>query len=343
MRLLIDMVHPADAHFFKNPIRALTEAGHEIYVTSREKDCTVQLLDQLKIEHEIISRQGSGHLLAMAWELASRNFRLLNIARRFQPDVMAGYGGVSVAQVGWLLGIPSVVFYDTETAKLQNTLTYPFATRIVVPVCYTGKVPERKTVRYRGYHELSYLHPNHFQPDLEIALTNGLAAHGDTFLIRLVSWKASHDIGLNGWSPALLESVVELLTAHGRVVISSEGTLPQHLERLRYTGNPSRIHHVMAFCRAYIGESATMASEAVALGVPAVYAATSYRGYISEQQDRYHLAQVAGTDNPQQVLDALHSVLALPKDEVAAGHQKLLEDSGDVAQTVVEQITAVGL
>jgi len=40
----------------------------------------------------------------------------------------------------------------------------------------------------------------------------------------------------------------------------------------------------MAYCRAFIGESATMASEAAVLGVPAVYAAETGRSYTDEQE-----------------------------------------------------------
>ena len=67
--------------------------------------------------------------------------------------------------------------------------------------------------------------------------------------------------------------VSERLRAHGRVRVSSESPLPAHLDAHRYRGDPGEIHHVMAFCRAVIGESATMASEAAVLGVPAVYEA----------------------------------------------------------------------
>ena len=198
-------------HFFRNPINRLQESGHEISVTTRDKDCTLELLERFGINYQCVSSQNSGKVFGMARELLVRDFKLWRLARRLQPDVLAAIGGIWAAHVGWLLRKPSVVFYDTETARLQNALTYPLATRIVVPRCYQGKLPEHKTVRYNGYHELSYLHPDYFTPNREIALANGLASTGDTFLIRLVSWKASHDVGLKGWSPELLDAVVQNL------------------------------------------------------------------------------------------------------------------------------------
>ena len=94
---------------------------------------------------------------------------------------------------------PSVVFYDTENAKLQNILTYPFASVVVAPCAYQSWLPSSH-IRYSGYHELSYLHPDNFQPNYEVAVRNGLAEKGATFFLRLVAWQANHDIGEKGWS-----------------------------------------------------------------------------------------------------------------------------------------------
>ena len=338
MRILFDITHPAHVHFFRNPINLLQDAGHEVSVTTRDKDCTLELLERFGIDYHCISKQNSGKAFGMARELLVRDFALWRMARRLQPDVLAAIGGIWAAHVGWLLRKPSVVFYDTETARLQNALTYPLATRIVVPRCYQGKLPEHKTVRYNGYHELSYLHPDYFTPNREIALANGLASHGDTFLIRLVSWKASHDIGLKGWSAELLDAVVQYLSERGHVIISAEGELPTHLEPLRYAGDPAQIHHLIAHCRACIGESATVASESVVLGVPAIYAATESRGYIEEQAERYGMAILTSNANAVAVLPALDKLLAVSQSEIARRHRQLMDDIVDVTQMVVDRI-----
>ena len=340
MRILIEITHPAHVHFFRNPIRLLQEAGHEVRITSRDKDCTLDLLDRYGLEHRCLSKQAGG--IGMFWELIRRNWALIRQVREFRPDVMAGLGGISAAQVGWLLRIPSVVFYDTETARLQNALTYPFANRVVVPECYQAWVPKRKTTRYRGYHELSYLHPDHFQPDRQKALKAGLDPEQDTFLLRLVSWKASHDVGLKGWSPLLLEAVVHFLQARGKVVISSECELPQHVESLRYDGDPGEIHHLLAFCRACVGESATMASEAVVLGVPAVYVATESRGYVDEQASRYGMAVLPVSKEVGVVLDAIDTALSESIERFSRRHEELICETVQVVNLVVQEVIEAG-
>ncbi len=61
--------------------------------------------------------------------------------------------------------------------------------------------------------------------------------------------------------------------------VSAEGPLPSALEPYRFAGSPAEIHHLLAFSDALVGESATMASEAIALGVPALYAGQDFPGY----------------------------------------------------------------
>jgi predicted glycosyltransferase len=334
MKILFDITHPAHAHFFRNPINMLLRDGHSVVITSRVKDCTIELLDEMGFEHTPISRQQGGSVVSMASELVQRNWRLLRIVRKEQPDKLAALGGTSAAQVGFLTRTPSLVFYDTEDARLQNMMTYPFANRVVVPDCYKGWVPQRREYRYPGYHELSYLAPDYFSPDRDIALQNGLAEQGNTYLVRLVSWKASHDVGLAGWSRKTLASIVSFLQKTGKVIISSESSLPEEFAALSYSGSLNQIHHLMAFCKMYVGESATMASEAAVLGVPAVYAAPAFRGYVSEQEERFGMARFVPRVDSETVLSACRGMLDVGTETIKKRHQTMLSECMDVATMV---------
>ena len=338
MRILFDIGHPAHVHFFRNPIRLLKEKGHTLLVTSRDKEVTHRLLDGLSIPHISLSTQANGGMIGLLRELAIRDYRLYRQAKEFKPDIMAAIGGIFIAHVGALTGIPSLVFYDTENAHLQNALTYPLATRVIVPRCYEGRVPARKTIRYPGYHELSYLRPGYFSPDRLLATRNGLAESGDTFLIRMVSWKASHDLHEHGWDRELLEFVVQLLGERGKVLISSEQSLPDAFAGYLYQGDPAALHHVMAFCRGMIGESATMASECAALGVPGVYAALTGRGYTNEQERLYGLVRNERALDCDNLRAAVDWLLGYDRETARAARERLLADTIDVARFVVGYI-----
>lgn len=338
MKILIDINHPAHVHFFRHPLRLLRERGHDLMVTSREKEMAVHLLEELGIRNELLSSLGKGGVLSLARELLQRDFRLYRVVRDFRPDVMAGIGGTFIAHVGFLTGVPSLVFYDTENATLQNGITYPLASCVFAPRCYEAWLPRSRHVRYAGYHELSYLRPPYFTADRAIAQAGGLAVSGDTFVLRLVSWKANHDVAERGWSEELLRAVLAILAAQGRVLVSSEAPLPSDLEQYRYPGSPAQVHHVMAFCRLLVGESATMASECAVLGVPAIYAAHTGRGYTNEQERRYGLVMNVRTLATESLLAAIERMLVLPPAHWAAQRERLLADTIDVAAYVTEVI-----
>ncbi|NND64745.1 MAG: DUF354 domain-containing protein [Gammaproteobacteria bacterium] len=336
-RILVDLIHPAHVHVFRNAIKLWLDHGHEVLVTSRKKDCTLELLDYYQIKHECLSSISSG-MIGQLFELCQRDFKVFRRARRFKADVLTGVAGISPAHIGFLLRKPGLVFYDTEFATLSNTITYPFATKVFTPRCYEGDIG-KKHVRYNGYHELAYLHPNRFTADQAVPTRHGLKA--PYYILRFVSWQASHDRHEKGITLEHKRQLVELLKQHGTVLISSEGDLPEDLEQYRFNAHPAEMHHIMAFCSMLIGESATMASEAAMLGVPAMYIAKSGRGYTNELEKDFGLV---ANFTDQQSTDAIE----LTKNWLAKGdaldsewrvkQQKMLTDKIDVTDYIYETV-----
>ncbi len=339
MRILFDLCHPAHVHFFAHPITMLKERGHDILVTSREKEVAHDLLNELGIKHKPLTAGPPGNgILALGKELLLRDFALVKTVLDFKPDVMTGIGGIFIAHAGFLTRTPSLVFYDTENATLQNGLTYPFASCVIAPECYGAWLPKKRTLRYAGYHELSYLRPNRFTPDKKIAIENGLDEAKDNYLIRTVAWQASHDIGEKGWTLDLLSKVVERLEKSGNVIILSESELPENLDKFRYQGKPSLLHHVMAFCRLFVGESATMASESAILGVPAIYAAETGRGYTDEQEKKFGLVRNLPEFGWEILSCAIDETLTAAPEKWSLARSKLLAETIDVAEYTTDLI-----
>jgi len=336
-KILVDICHPAHAHFFRAPMAKWMAQGHEVMVTSRRKEMATELLTAMGIRHQTISDQSRG-ALGLGKELLVRNWRLYRIAHRFRPDVLTAIGGTFVVHVGFLARRPAVVFYDTENARLQNAITYPLATRVIVPRCYQAWLPKDRHERYAGYHELSYLHPQSWQPDRNIALANGLDPKGPTYLLRLVSWHANHDVGETGLNLDLVRRVIDRLRQTGRVIVSSEAELPADLKIHAYAGDAAQMHHVMAFCAGFFGESATMASECAVLGVPAVYAAQTGRGYTDDQEARYGLVLNVRKIEADAVMASLDWLLSRDLAAMTQGREKLLSESVDVAAYAAERV-----
>ncbi|MCH2110300.1 MAG: DUF354 domain-containing protein, partial [Polyangiaceae bacterium] len=277
MRILVEILHPAHVHFFRNAIGEWLARGDSVLVLSREKDVANQLLQAYHIEHTSISRLGSSKL-SLITEMAVRDTRMLAHALKFKPDVLVGIMGVTIAQVAFLIRKPALVFYDTENATITNRFVYPLAHAVCTPDCYQGQVNGHH-ITYPSYHELAYLHPNRFKKDPEVLRRQGVDPDAPFYLLRFVSWQASHDIGESGFDLELKKEFVQELSKYGRVLISSEQELPEELAAYRFSAPPEEMHHFIAHASMLVGESATMASEAAVLGVPAFYIADTGRGY----------------------------------------------------------------
>lgn len=337
MKVLFDIVHPAHALFFRGPIRRLRERGAEIVIASRNKDITTDLLDRLGLEHTILSTAGSG-TAGLAAELIMRDLRLFGLARRERPDVMAGFGGVAISHVGALLGIPSLSFYDSEHAWLQIGLALPFISEWHVPESWTGREAPGRTFRFAAIKVQSYLHPAEFTPDPEIARRSGWNPGVDNFLVRTVSWGAAHDRGRAGFATEDLERLIAALAARGAVHIVAEGRLPNSCEKYRYRGLPQDIHHLLAMCRLFVGESATMAAEAAVLGLPAIFTADFDLGYIDDLVRR-GVVRVEFR-NLGEILDAVSEMLETSSSEWRTRCEAAFSGSINLAEYVADRIEA---
>jgi predicted glycosyltransferase len=241
--------------------------------------------------------------------------------------------------VGWVKGIPSLTFTDTENAKLANWITFPFTNSICTPSCYTGELGP-KHLRYNGYQELAYTHPNWFSADVAVLDELDLKQGEPLFVVRFVAWQSGHDVMLRGFSQQAKHRLVQSLSRLGRVVITSEGELPAELEPYRMRISPTNIHDLLAFSALYVGESATMASESALLGTPFIFVSPIGRGYTDELEKEYALGY---TIHPRQEERAVELALSLAqrknlREEWQAKRQRLLQDKIDVTAWLVDYV-----
>jgi predicted glycosyltransferase len=342
MRVLVDVGHPGHVHFYKHVIWRLQDRGHEVLIAARDKDVTLALLDHYGFPYRILSAIGKGRW-GLVREFSQREWALLSLIREFNPDVVTAIGGGIIAPVCKLLGKPSIVFTDTEHVAIDRYLTYPFASVICTPECFKKDLG-RRNIRYAGYQELAYLHPNCFQPDPAVLGELGVSAGEPFIVLRFVAWKASHDLGQQGFSLPLKHQVVKTMSSYGKAFITSETELPAEFEPFRITVPPHRIHDVLAFARLYLGEGATMATEAGLLGTPSVYVSSlvGTMGNFEELQSQYQLVF-----SYQHAEDALLYATSLlqheeSKKEWLVRRERLLSDKIDVTAFVLQTLCKFG-
>jgi len=337
--ILIDILHPAHVHFFRNVILELKKQGHKVVITTRAKEISVDLLEAYSLDYHLISRQRNG--LMLLWEMIIRTMRLVAICLREKPDLLMGIMGPSIALAGFLLRIPRWIFYDTENAWMTNCFAYPLATQIYTPQCYLSS-QRRNETRYPGYHELAYLHPGRFKADKNIVSKYSIDPDSPYTIVRFVSWQASHDAGEKGLSIRQKEQLVEQLEAHATVYISSESPLPENLAKKRLDAAIEDIHHLLAFARLVVGESATMASEAAVLGTKAIFISDTKRGYTLEQEKLYNLVGNYSCSQLKEVFTFIDKEFSDPSspEKTAAAYRQLLQDRIDVSSFILDEISS---
>lgn len=267
-RILFDIGHPADVHFFKNLIWEMEKKGHEIIITARRKESTFHLLDYYTLDYIDLGINRKG-LLNKAIGLAQIDYKLYSISKKFKPEVLTGFASPYITHVAKAIGKKSVLFNDTEHAKLNNRLSIPFSDYFLTPSCFMGDYGE-KHIKFNGYKELAYLHPNWFKEEKDTLKELDLGKKEPYSLVRVVSWEASHDVGYKGISKDELTKLIKILEEHGRVLLSSESADKSFMD-YEIKVHPAKIHTLMNHSSIYVGEGATMATEVAVLGKPSIY------------------------------------------------------------------------
>ncbi len=336
MRIIVDIGHPAHVHFFKNTIWNLEKKGHQIKVVSRDKDVVIELLDAYKIPHTVLStvKHSKVHLFE---ELFVRESKLYKIASQFDPDLIMGILSPPVAHVAWALGKKSIIFNDTEHAEIAQKMTYPFCDIICTPTSFKKDVG-KKQIRYRGYHELAYLHPAYFSPNPAVLSELGVEPGEPFVILRFISWDAHHDVGQHGISNKL--ALIQELEKFGKVFISSEGKLAEEFDRYRIRVPSENIHSLLYYATLCVGEGATMAVESAILGTPSIYVSSlaGTMGNFSELEEKYGL--LFNYSDSEAALSKAVELIRDPELKKTWGSKRvaLLKDKIDVTKFMVDLI-----
>lgn len=331
MRVLVYLGHPAHFHNYKNTIARLKEDGHEVAVLIQKKDILEELLKNAGIPyHNILEEGRKSSKIGIAVGLLKRARRLDRFCKEFKPDILTG-SSVENSLIGPLRHIPVINIGEDDASVVPKyaRIAYPGASVIVCPdTCDCGKW-NAKAVKYPGYQELGYLHPDVFTPSREV-VRRYFDPEKPYFLMRFSGLTAHHDAGIRGINNDIARRLIDILEPHGHVFITSERPLGAGLEPYRIAINPLDIHHVMAFADLYLGDSQTMAAEAGVLGVPYVRFNdfVGKIGYLKELEEKYQLGFGITPDHEEDLYAIVRSLLEMPdrKAVFASRRQEMLAE-----------------
>ena len=337
MKILIYLGHPAHFYNYKNVIPKLESDGHEVEILIKKKDVLEELLNNAGIPYHNILKEGrKDSKIGILWGTIKRAWRLNTFCSKFHPDILTGTS-VENSWIGKIRHIPVININedDADVVPKYAKTSYPWADEILTPiVCNNGKWDD-KSIKYSGYHELAYLHPSNFTPDRAV-VEKYFDTNSPYFLIRFAKLKAHHDSGIKGIDTDIAQHLIDLLSPHGRVFISSERPLEPQFEPYRIHIKPIDMHHVMAFADLYLGDSQTMAAEAGVLGVPFIRFNdfVGRIGYLRELEDVYQLGFGIKTNEVDKLYEAVNSLLSMPdrKAIFQERRNRMLSEKIDFAQ-----------
>lgn len=352
MNILIDINHPAHVHMYHYFASEMQKRGHQVLFVCRDKEFEVKLLTDFGFRFVNLGRKHK-NLIGKIWDNLWFIFRIWWEAIRFHSDVLVSHGALTATYVSRLTGKPHITFEDTFNMEQVN-LYAPLA-RVIFTADYDNPLVGRPNVlRYAGYKELMFLHPNRFTPDIQGVRKELWVGENEPFtIVRFVAWNATHDRGHRGISVENKVRAIKTFAQYGRVFISSEGALPPEIEALlqcnmedgkcnmekghypveRFKLAPERMHHAEAAASLIWGESSTMVAEGAVLGTPGVFLDNTGRLFTKDIEQQYHLCYNY-TESPEDQLQAITTGEQILNGSIATNfqsqHAQLLKEKIDV-------------
>lgn len=336
MKILIDICHPSDVHLFRYFYQEMINRNHQILFTVREKDVTINLLKALNIEYKQYGKSYNSKI-GKILGIIKNDFQIFLLALNFKPDLFLSHGSFYSSHVAFLLRKPYITFEDTGNMEQINLYKH-FSNVILTPNSF-DKYLGKNQIKFNGYKELAYLHPNNFIPDKTILNELGVL-NGEKYIIfRFCSWNASHDIGHKGISYENKIHAINEFSKFAKVFISSESELPEELKKYQIKIAPHRMHDALAFASFHLAESFTMPSECSVLGTPSIIIHNTTSFYLKEQQEKFSLCfcYSESEEDQQKAINKGLELLQIEelKDEWKNRRDKMLSEKIDVSAFLV--------
>ncbi|NPV63879.1 MAG: DUF354 domain-containing protein [Methanotrichaceae archaeon] len=336
MKIIVEMGHPAHVHQFKNMIWKLTKDGHDVRICATNKDVELELLNIYGFDYLVLGDNHSARLRDKLILLVNSEYRMMDFCRRFKPDLFISRMGLASAHISRILRRPHISFTDDDKRILSDLFVTSSTDYICTPEYFRISFGGRH-IRFKGYKELAYLHPNYFQPDLSILDELALDESDRFILLRFVAWTAVHDYGMHGIGNKL--DLIRELEDQARILITSESKLARPLEKYRINAPPDVIHDLLYYACMIVGDSQTMTTEAAVLGTPAIrcnsFVGGGDIGNFIELEKKYKL--IFNYSDPIQAMHKALQILETPniKEEWQKRRAKLLRDKIDVTSFMV--------
>lgn len=267
--VIVDITHSPHVNLYKNAIKILMKNNFVVNVALRPRG---RLISIFKKECPDVPYFIIGHhrknITGKMLDLIERDVGLYKYFRKNRFDIGTG-GGINLTHIAPLLGKPSVMFIDDIEYKLTYYLYKPFATYVVIP----WHIPASggNVLKYSGFRELAYLHPDYFKPN-ESALEQYNLDPYEYVFIREVS---SASLNYRNMEMGRLTKILDHLKRKGlKILLSIEDKSLVHLFKkdcIIIEEPIEDIHSLLKYALFTVSSGDSMARESCLVGTPTIY------------------------------------------------------------------------
>lgn len=269
MKILFDILHPADVNFFKNAIQILDRKGVEITLTVRTRGPIYDILKkELPNKKILIIGKHHNSLFRKGTSLITRNITLSQYLYKNDFDLCTSFG-FFVGTASKLSRTPTILFGDDPEYALTFYLSKFSGNHFVLPSCIQAK--GKNIINYKGFKELAYLHPKYFKPNIKILEYYKLKPQNYVFIRNI----AKDSLNYKNLKLMDLRKICHNLSELGlKVVLSTEDkniidNLDQNCITLKEPVGD--IFSLLSFALFTISSGDSMARESCLVGTPSIY------------------------------------------------------------------------
>lgn len=275
MKIWFDADNAPHVLIMRKLATTLSEMGHQVIFTARDRASTCELLDLSEREYIRVGGEFPKGKIGKALGTVRRAVSLAGKMKSWNPHLSFGHGSRSLPIASRLLGIPTITMFDYEW--VNTTLFNLLCKRILIPEvideqrCKEAGIQESKVKRYKGLKEEIYIADTY----QNIEGQETLALRDDCIHI-LLRPPASNAHYHNAEAQILLEELIRYLKPKSNVQVVY---LPRYSFQESYVDLESKAEFIIP-SRAFDGPGlvasmdllisggGTMSREAAVLGIP---------------------------------------------------------------------------
>ena len=268
--VVIDIAHYPHVNFYKHAIKVLREKNIDVHIILRPRGKLVSIFHkECPDERFVLIGEYRKTIFGKMFDMVERDIAFLNYLSKIKFDAGTGFGSINMAHTTRVLRKPAIIFGDDTQNNLAHYLIKPFAPIVVRPKCVPPA--QKNLLKYNGFKELAYLHPNHFMPDMKALGPYNLNPYEYVF-IREVS---NASLNYRGMEMGKLSKILDYLKEMDlKILLSIEdksliNLFKDHCIILKEPVED--IHSLLHFAAFTVSSGDSMARESCLVGTPAIY------------------------------------------------------------------------